>query len=315
MAAQEVNQGLLSDLVAMGFSEARATMAILSSGNSGIEEAINWIVDHENELDTDEIPSDSVDIEIESPDPSQISEQVKLKAQELRDHARRKREEEEKKLDHEREKERIRAGKELLGAKRVAEEHERKRFIDQRKAEKEEVKRARERIRQKLHQDKLERWGRLHPQKQSPISTDSGISRAPEIKIPVSQKAIPLSATSAEESMRECLRYLKIRHQDDDYRVKRAFQTLLTYVRNVIVSPGEEKFRRIRLNNPAFQERVGRFKEGIQFLELCGFEKSDNFLVLPSHKIDITRLNVATTALLAALTNPFFGLLSRDSHH
>lgn len=41
--------------------------------------------------------------------------------------------------------------------------------------------------------------------------------------------------------------------QDDDARVKRAFQTLLTYVGNVARNPDEEKFRRIRLTNQTFQ--------------------------------------------------------------
>lgn len=41
--------------------------------------------------------------------------------------------------------------------------------------------------------------------------------------------------------------------QDEDAKVKRAFQTLLTYVGNVVKNPNEEKFRKIRLNNPSFQ--------------------------------------------------------------
>jgi len=43
--------------------------------------------------------------------------------------------------------------------------------------------------------------------------------------------------------------------QEDDARVKRAFQTLLTYVGNVARNPAEEKFRKIRLSNAAFQVR------------------------------------------------------------
>jgi hypothetical protein len=43
--------------------------------------------------------------------------------------------------------------------------------------------------------------------------------------------------------------------QEDDARVKKAFQTLLTYVGNVARNPDEEKFRKIRLSNAAFQVR------------------------------------------------------------
>lgn len=34
--------------------------------------------------------------------------------------------------------------------------------------------------------------------------------------------------------------------------MKRAFQTLLTYIANVAKNPENEKFRKIRLSNPAF---------------------------------------------------------------
>lgn len=35
--------------------------------------------------------------------------------------------------------------------------------------------------------------------------------------------------------------------------MKRAFQTLLTYIGNVAKNPDEEKFRKIRLSNATFQ--------------------------------------------------------------
>ncbi|KAI9079518.1 hypothetical protein K1719_038490 [Acacia pycnantha] len=63
--------------------------------------------------------------------------------------------------EREGEKERIRIGKELLEAKRIEEENERKRLLALRKAEKEEERRAREKIRLKLEEDKAERRRRL----------------------------------------------------------------------------------------------------------------------------------------------------------
>lgn len=41
--------------------------------------------------------------------------------------------------------------------------------------------------------------------------------------------------------------------QDDEAKVKTAFNTLLTYAKNVATNPNEEKFRKIRLSNAAFQ--------------------------------------------------------------
>ena len=60
------------------------------------------------------------------------------------------------------------------------------------------------------------------------------------------------------------------------------------------------------------QDRVGSMKEGIEFLELCGFEKTEggSFLFLPRHKVDMAALNSAGSLLRSALTNPFFGVLS-----
>lgn len=254
-------------------------------------------------------------IEIEASKPSYITEEVKLKAQEIRDRARRRKEEEEKKLEREREKKRIRSGKELLEAKRIEEENERNRFIALRKAEKEEETRARDRIRQKLHQDKLERRWRLGLPPDDPASFKSTTLMMRQEKKDMSVKSAMLpgkSATKA-ELMRECLRSLRRNHKDDDTKVKRAFRTLLVIVGNVARNPDEEKYRMIRLSNPAFQDRVGAFEEGIEFLELCGFERVEGgkFLYLPRDTIDLTVFRSAGAELQSAITNPFFGLLSK----
>lgn len=85
-------------------------------------------------------------------------------------------------------------------------------------------------------------------------------------------------------------------------------------VRNVAKKPDEEKYRRIRLTNRLFHERVGKFKEGIEFMELCGFkrEEGSEFLSLSTHDADISRLQDAAFQLNTAITNPFFGLLSKE---
>nr|GMD64243.1 GPI transamidase component PIG-T [Ipomoea batatas] len=278
MDALQVNYGLLSELEFMGFSESRAKKALQFS----------------------------VIIDIEGPS---ISEEVESRAQALsspdRDRARSKMEEEAKKLEREREKERIQSAKELLMAKRRAEETERERFIAQRKKDKEEERRARDRVRQKLLQDKAERMG-IH---------GASLMNEEKRQNPLVTKSAPLPDYSAQrtELMRECLRSLRRQYKEDDTKVKRAFQTLLIYCRNVANNPDEEKFRKIRLRNPAFQARVGFCREGIQFLELCGFERvgGDQFLFLPREKLDMAVLKSAGIVLHSAITNPFFGLLSK----
>ncbi|CAH2044735.1 unnamed protein product [Thlaspi arvense] len=338
--AVEVNRGLLKELEDMGFSMARAAWALHHSGNSSLESAVNWIIDHENDSHFDKMPLVEFNIEIESPNP--LDDTAQARAKELKERARKLREEEETKREREREKERIRAGKEMMETKRIAEENERKRYerereracfsqspfgfnktvfdIQQnrnmalRKAEKDEEKKAREKIMQKVNADKLERKRRLGlPTETQSTSTSTPVAPLGTKRIVVSS---PSSASKAEE-MRECLRSLRRNHKDEDPRItRRAFETLLTIVRNAARNPDEEKYRRIRLTNRLFQERVGRFKEGIEFMELCGFkreEQGSEFLSLSTHDADILRLRDAAFQLQSAITNPFFGILSKEA--
>ncbi|XP_022761894.1 UBX domain-containing protein 1-like [Durio zibethinus] len=277
-----------------------------SSGNTSLEAAVNWVVEHEADPDIDQMPMLPVNKIVEAPKPSLTPEEMKLKAQELRERAWKKKEEEEKRMEREREKERIRVGKELLEAKRIEEENERKRLLALRKAEKEEEKRAREKIRQKLEEDKAERRRRLGLPPEEPATVKPSAPVVEEKK-----SSLPIRPATKAEQMRECLRSLKQNHKDDDAKVKRAFQTLLTYIGNVARNPDEEKFRKIRLNNQTFQDRVGSLKGGIEFFEICGFEKveGDQFLYLSRNKVDMQVLNSAGSELNSATNNPFFGVL------
>ncbi|KAL0551399.1 hypothetical protein IC582_010485 [Cucumis melo] len=306
MVVPEVNKNILEELEAMGFPTARATRALFYSGNASLEAAVNWVVEHENDPEIDQMPLVPKDTKVEAPKPSLTPEQLKAKQQELRERARKKKEEEEKIAEREREKERIRIGKELLEAKRIEEENERKRILALRKAEKEEEKRAREKIRQKLEEDKAERRRRLGLPPEDPST-----AKPPAPVVEEKKMSLPVRPASKAEQMRECLRSLKSNHKEDDAKVKRAFQTLLTYVGNVVKNPDEEKFRKIRLSNQTFQDRVGTLRGGIEFLELCGFEKIEGgeFLFLPRNKVDRAVLNTAGSELDSAIKNPFFGVL------
>ncbi|KAL7219849.1 hypothetical protein ACSBR2_012835 [Camellia fascicularis] len=306
MVVPDVDQKLLEELEGMGFPKARAIRALHYSGNTSLEAAVNWVVEHENDADIDELPKVPVNTKTEAAQPSLTPEEMKIKAQELRERARKKKEEEEKRMEREREKERIRVGKELLEAKRIEEDNERKRLMALRKAEKEEERRAREKIRQKLEEDKAERRRKLGLPPEDP---DAAKPSAPVVE--EKKSSLPVRPATKAEQMRECLRSLKQDHKDDEAKVKTAFNTLLTYVKNVATNPNEEKFRKIRLTNATFQARVGALKGGIEFLELCGFEKIEGgeFLFLPRDKVDRAVLNEAGTELNNAINNPFFGVL------
>ncbi|KAL0918714.1 hypothetical protein M5K25_010737 [Dendrobium thyrsiflorum] len=372
MAALVIDKRMLRELESMGFPTIRATRALYYSGNSSIEDAINWVLEHEGDSDVDHIPQVPIDIQIESGEPLHTGEEVEMKLKDLRwmrnveeaagdptqnddvaiggqgsggnpnplrrgknreveilegedkmpsiepiskeemssrEQAQKKREDDERRMEREQEKERIRRGKRLMEDKRTEEENERQRITAFRKAEKEEEKKARQKIRQQLELDKAERRRKLGLPPENPRTgkpTPLPIREGNVIKGPKS--IIP----SMEETMKDCLRSLKKNHKDDDAKVKKAFQTLLTYVANVVRNPDNEKYRKIRLSNPLFQDRVAKFKEGVEFLELCGFHKlEDNeFLYMPRNKVEMAILNSAGLALNSALTNPYFGMLS-----
>jgi UBX domain-containing protein 1/4 len=63
------------------------------------------------------------------------------------------------------------------------------------------------------------------------------------------------------------------------------------------------------------QEKVGKYKGGIEFLELCGSEKTKQgeelYLLMPRDKINVPLLNRAGSELISAMSNPYFGLLSQ----
>ncbi|KAK4573892.1 hypothetical protein RGQ29_031730 [Quercus rubra] len=308
MAVPQVNKKLLDELEAMGFPRPRATRALHFSGNSSLEAAIEWVIDHENDSDIDQMPLVAVDINLDSPQLFDITEQMKMKAQELRNKEHKKKEVEEKKLERQREKERIRASKDLTEAKRILESNEKQRYLALKKKEKEEEKRAREKIVKKLEHDKVERRSRLGLPPESPsVKPSTHLLQEKTL-----QTSLPLKSVTNAEQMRECLRSLKRNHQNDGARVRRAFETLLIYVGNIAKNPDEEKFRKIRLTNPLFQDRVGNLRGGMEFLELCGFERTegDEFLYLPDDKVNMELLNTAGSELKSAMTNPFFGLLS-----
>ncbi|XP_028090581.1 uncharacterized protein LOC114290807 [Camellia sinensis] len=165
---------------------------------------------------------------------------------------------------------------------------------------------AREKIRQKLEEDKAKRRRKIGLPPEDP---DAIKPSAPVVE--EKKSSLPVRPATKAEQMRECLRSLKKNHKDDKAKVKMAFNTLLTYVKNIATNPNEDKFRKIRLTNAAFHARVGALQGGIEFLELCGFEKikGGEFLFLPRDKVDRAVLNSAGTELNNAISNPFFGVL------
>lgn len=86
-------------------------------------------------------------------------------------------------------------------------------------------------------------------------------------------------------------------------------ETLCRYLDNVIANPTEEKFRKIRLSNKAFTERVAPLEGTEEFLQAAGFEmrilpfddRVERFYVMEETlATDTERLNNLKAVLLAA---------------
>ncbi|UYV65344.1 hypothetical protein LAZ67_3004010 [Cordylochernes scorpioides] len=58
-------------------------------------------------------------------------------------------------------------------------------------------------------------------------------------------------------------------------RMRTGVETLIRYLNNIIEHPGEEKYRKIRLQNKAFQERVASLTGSMEFLEAVGFVRTE----------------------------------------
>ncbi|OQV19894.1 UBX domain-containing protein 6 [Hypsibius exemplaris] len=76
----------------------------------------------------------------------------------------------------------------------------------------------------------------------------------------------------------------------DKEKLQSGRETLRKYLENILQQPGEEKYRKIRVQNKAFQERVLALEAADKFLEAAGFQKvtisnegkDEDFFQLPS---------------------------------
>lgn len=70
-------------------------------------------------------------------------------------------------------------------------------------------------------------------------------------------------------------------------------ETLSKYLENIVNNPDEEKYRKIRLSNRIFQEKVAGMEGVMEFLEAAGFNQQ----LLPFQNGDEPFLVLSDTAL------------------
>lgn len=96
----------------------------------------------------------------------------------------------------------------------------------------------------------------------------------------------------------------------DSEKVKVCIETLCKYLDNIMSNPDEEKFRKIRVNNKAFQERILPLQGTEEFLQAAGFQRrslpgpnqvEEDFYVLDAENaVDVGRLRDLKEILLNA---------------
>ncbi|KAG8437906.1 hypothetical protein GDO86_008557 [Hymenochirus boettgeri] len=171
----------LESLIEMGFHPNRAEKALAATGNQGIEPAMDWLAEHEDDPEADE-PVASVQEDHE--DASQITnagvggtalseeekERQTKRMMELIAQKQLEREEREKRERVEQEKQRRKQGQELSAIKQRMQDQEMKKAAEDRKREKQEEKMARERVREKIARDKADRARRFGGAASEPVS-------------------------------------------------------------------------------------------------------------------------------------------------
>ncbi len=151
----KVDQTLLQKMLEMGFPQVRAEKALILTGNKSLEPAMEWCFEHMDDADIDEplqmVKEDGTAKEVLSP------EERKKRANEALLKARQKRQEMDKKADIERERDRIRSGREVMEAKRQHEENERKRAVEKKRKEKREAALQKKRVQELVAADRAAR--------------------------------------------------------------------------------------------------------------------------------------------------------------
>lgn len=187
-ARLQVDPVLLRAMVdEMGFPKIRAEKSLILTGNKSIERAVEWCFEHADDTDIDE-PLEVVTKEGDSK-PKLSPEEAKKKADELSARVRAKRQAEEQKEALDREKNRLKSGKEITQAKLKLEEEARKRAVAEKKQEKLEAMRERQRVRDMLEADKQRRREKFNMPGSSPAKPEAPKPIPAPPKAPVTPSA------------------------------------------------------------------------------------------------------------------------------
>ena len=248
----------------MGFSKNVSEKACLFT-NSNIEQAIEWISQHQGDPDFEEEAKIEVSEE-QKPKVQMSKEEAAIKAKELQQKMRKIHEEKQKELDREHERLRIQNAKEMAKAREAEKERQARLFVEQKKKRDKEEAEHRRQVLEELERDKAERLGKKY--------------------IPPEQKQ---KVYSKEENIQYYIKSIKTVY--NPFRagdtLKICFKTLKIMLNNVVKNPNEDKFKTIKLSNPNVHERVGKISIALKLLEELGFVKNDEVMVVSNVDIDL----------------------------
>ena len=248
----------------MGFSKNVSEKACLFT-NSNIEQAIEWISQHQEDPDFEEEAKIEVS-EDQKPKVQMSKEEAAIKAKELQQKMRKMHEEKQKELDREHERIRIQNAKEMAKAREAEKERQARLFVEQKKKRDKEEAEHRRQVLEELERDKAERLGKKY--------------------VPPEQKQ---KVYSKEENIQYYIKSIKTVY--NPFRagdtLKTCFKTLKIMLNNVVKNPNEDKFKTIKLSNPNVHERVGKISIALKLLEELGFVKNDEVMVVSNVDIDL----------------------------
>ncbi|KAI9914138.1 hypothetical protein PsorP6_005417 [Peronosclerospora sorghi] len=297
MALPAVKEKLLTQMKEMGFDDLRSRKALLATDNQGLEMAINWLSEHQEDADIDE-PIKFVDLSKAARKAELTPEEKAAKVEELKariEKKRAEREKEEKVKERLNELKRRTEGQGLQEAREEIEAIQRKIAAEKLKKEKEDAKRERERLRKQIEMDKRERQARGGRLGGPPIDV------APLDVVTPKDEEKKISVLTPKEQVIKNVAILKKHRVGNDGLT--ALKTLNVYVKNLIEKPDEDKFRTINLENTAFRKRVASLAGGVAFLKSLGYEKDEagGNLKLSVEQRDVELLHYAQTQLEGAI--------------
>jgi len=239
----------------MGFPELRAEKALYCTENASLEAAIEWLTQHAEDAD--------IDLPLKKPappKPKMSKEEAQAKAAELQKKIREKKLQEEKLSEKEKERQRVESTKAMVEASERLKEEERKREIERQRREKEQAEKDRKELKEKMRLDYIERFGKEPPPEEE------------EHEKSIKEK-------STKDQVAFYLGKLKKNYKDSNPEgLKTCLSTLKIYVKNLQDNPQDPKFKKLKLDNKAFQSRIAPFDGAIDFLDAMGFEKKEDCL-------------------------------------